>query len=158
MTETVVAFDPGITTGLVVAMWDSGKTFSVERAEEIAWGERFHKVKRTLRTWKPDHIVVEDFILYPHRSRQQIGNRFPSPQMIGIIEAYAYEFGLYDHITKQPAVNRKSVSIDQVHKTLIGTSPHVADAYRHARYFIIVNLLKGKGRRPSNKQSSLTGG
>ncbi len=143
---TIAAFDPGTTTGLVVASWASGKTFFVDRAEEIVWGERFHKVRRTLRTWKPDFIVIEDFILYPHRAQEQIGNKFPSPQVIGIIEAYAYDLKLYDRIVKQPAVNRTSVKIPADHRKALGSSPHILDAYRHARYFIIVNLFKGKGK------------
>lgn len=142
---TVVSFDPGETTGLVVARWVKGKTFFLEKVDEIFWGERFRAVKKNLKYYQPEHIVVEEFRLYPHRARTQIGKTFPSSQFIGIIEAYAYENGYLDRVHMQPASVRKSVRIDPEHRKMVGSSAHMQDAYMHARYFIIVNLLKGKG-------------
>jgi hypothetical protein len=138
----IVSFDPGETTGIVVAQWESGRTFLVTRAEEMFWGERFSKVKRTLQTYKPSYTVVEAFRLYPHRAQSQIGKDFPSAQLIGIIQSYAYELGLLDSVVLQPAASRSSVKIAPEHKSVLGSSPHIKDAYAHVRYFIIVNLPK----------------
>jgi hypothetical protein len=138
----IVAFDPGVTTGCVVAAYESGSTFLITRAEEIPWGGRFHGIKRILNFYNPEFIVVESFRLYPHKAQAQIGQDFPSAQVIGIIEAYAYEAGLLDRIRKQPAAARVKTKVLDTHKAALRSTPHIIDAYQHLRYFIVVKLPK----------------
>jgi hypothetical protein len=143
----VVAFDPGVTTGFVSANWIGGKDFDLLDVEKITWDDRFGTVKNLLRFSTPDHVVIEDFRLYHHRMKSQIGKDFPSVQMIGIIQTYCYEMDLLDRITMQPASVRSNVKIADEHLLMVGASPHIQDAYKHLRYFIIVNLLR-KGVQP----------
>jgi hypothetical protein len=135
----IASFDPGRTTGCVLARWESGRDFYIIETYAIPWDERFVVVKDVL-SFKPEHIVVESFRLYPHSARAQIGQDFPSSQVIGIIETYAYENSLLSRITKQPAAVRSNVKV--THEEIKGSSVHIVDAYLHLRYFIIVNLPK----------------
>jgi hypothetical protein len=138
--QHILAFDPGETTGFVAGMFDGDKDFGLLRCEEIPWENRFSRTWKWLQFYQPDYIVVEAFRLYPHRAMEQIGKDFPSSQFIGIISAYAWKLQL-PSITLQPASVRSSVKVLPEHRTMIGTSKHIVDAYRHLRYFIIVNLL-----------------
>ncbi len=138
----IVSFDPGETTGVVVGNWVADREFGIVHAEEIFWTERFVRPEIILSSWMPEYIVIESFRLYPHAARTQIGKDFPSAQVIGTIETYANMLGLLDRVHKQPASVRSSVQIEPKHKVMLESSVHVADAYKHLRYFIIVNLPK----------------
>ncbi len=139
---SVVSFDPGKTTGFAAGEWSGGKGFGLTEVAIIGWDDRFLQVKDLLKSHVPDYIVVEAFRLYPHRANSQIGKTFPSSQMIGIIETFAYLQGRLDRVVIQPASNRSSVKIPDEHLLMVGSSAHVQDAYRHLRYFVIVNLLR----------------
>lgn len=139
---SVVAFDPGVTTGFAAAEWQGGKDFGLTEITQIPWNDRFHQVKDLLEFHVPDYIVIEDFRLYHHRAKSQIGKDFPSVQMIGIIQTYSYEMGYLDRIIMQPASVRSSVKIADEHLLMVGASPHIQDAYKHLRYFVIVTLLR----------------
>ncbi len=143
----VISFDPGETTGCVVGYWLGGKDISITDVALIPWADRFAQTGELLKLYTPDYIVIEDFRLYHHRAQTQIGNTFPSVQMIGIILTYCFQLGYLDRITKQPASNMKSVKIADEHLLMVGASPHIQDAYKHLRYFVIVNLLR-KGVQP----------
>ncbi len=143
----VVAFDPGVTTGYVSAKWTGDKDFDLYDVEAITWGDRFSQIKNLLRFSTPDYIVIEDFRLYHHRMESQIGKDFPSVQVIGTIQTYCYEMDYQYRIVMQPASVRSSVKIADEHLLMVGSSPHVQDAYRHLRYFIITQLYR-KGVKP----------
>ena len=139
---SVVAFDPGETTGFVSARWREGKTFGLIEVALIPWNDRFQQTRDLLGHYHPEHIVVEDFRLYHHRMKSQIGKNFPSVQVIGTIQTYCYEMDLLDRIVMQPASVRSSVKIADEHLLMVGASPHIQDAYKHLRYFIITQLLR----------------
>lgn len=147
----IVAFDPGKTTGIVVAQWESGRNFTLLQTGVITWPSRFTVVKFVLEAQRPDFIVVESFRLYPHKSQDQIGADFPSAQMIGIIYAYAHDTVGIEGIRLQPASVMSSVRVLDQDKRMVGASPHVKDAYRHLRYYVIVNLPKEKHLTESGK-------
>lgn len=139
---TVVAFDPGETTGFVGATWLGGKNFGITEVTKITWDDRFYHIRDLLKFHVPDHIIIEDFRLYHHRAQSQIGKDFPSVQVIGAIQSYCYEMGYLDRIVMQPASVRSSVKIADEHLLMVGASPHVQDAYKHLRYFVIINLYR----------------
>lgn len=144
---SIVTFDPGETTGFVAAEWQGGKDFGITEVAQIPWDDRFYQTRDLLKFHLPDYVVIEDFRLYHHRAQSQIGKTFPSVNVIGVIQTYCYELGYLDRIVLQPASNRSSVKIADEHLLMVGASPHIQDAYRHLRYFVIVNLLR-KGVQP----------
>lgn len=101
----------------------------------------------------PDHIVMEDFLLYAHKSNTQINSRFETVKLIGIIE---FTFEGIIPITLQRAVDVKKRWADDIltHKGYITkknrhfyaagvlVSEHIRDSIRHGVHFITFKLKK----------------
>jgi hypothetical protein len=145
----IVGIDPGQTTGYVDVDFnpDSGH-WQVVDAREIAWGARFYLKPliagdpnfgmgaRPLPTW----IVMEDFTLYAHKAQDQIGSHFPSVRVIGALEAYTEELGIFPNLILQPASVRGRIKILPEHEKWLVGSAHKKDAYQHVRYFIVTHF------------------
>lgn len=108
-----------------------------------------------LTGFHPD-IVMEDYLLYADRSRQQINSRLETPQLIGIIKYEAYKRGIY--VTTQTAQMVKTRWSDgilehkgYITKTNVGyciketrVVDHIRDALRHALHFSTYTSNYGK--------------
>lgn len=149
---TVIAVDPGRTTGVCVAQYrgvtpEGIQDFSVS-CMELEWDDRWG-LEALLHRFDPSDAVVvcESFNLYPEAARGQANIRsdFPSVQVIGILQAYAHKAG-YEVVFQMPAT-RKTVRILEWHKVDVGKSPHCQDAYRHARYYIVTHYKDGSDAR-----------
>lgn len=136
----LIAFDPGRTTGVVVAhttdgVTNSGPKFDIDQSFAFGWDDRFMVVYNLLATL-PDAIVVESFYLFKHQSEHQIGSEFPSVRVIGVIEAYAWQLTIFDRIHYQQPSVRKRVAVLPEHQ-VVEMSPHTGSAYRHLRHYLI---------------------
>ncbi len=138
----ILSFDPGKTTGYAAGVWKDGRSFDIIASGEILWDERFEIIRNLVYTLEPDYTVIESFRLYRHKAQDQIGNDFPSAQVIGTIHAYLHTLGKLSSSHLQPAALRKSVAVLPEHTGAIGNISHRIDAYQHLRYFIIVTLPK----------------
>lgn len=148
----IIAFDPGRTTGLVVAYYYNDGHFEIVRADEIRWRDRFEKTKKIVYEYaynmvdthsRACAIIIEDFKLRKDKAIEQAGDDMPSSQVIGIIEAYADLYGSLHLIKKQmPSVTSRVAILDR-HVQLLGSSEHMKDAYKHIRYFIVSQLARG---------------
>ena len=104
----------------------------------------------SLTGYHPD-IVVEDYLLYGERAKNQINSRLETPQLLGIIKYEAYKRGLF--IYTQTAMQVKTRWTDEIlaKKQLfkqqgasyyIGEtrlSDHIRDSIRHAVHFMTYN-------------------
>lgn len=136
---TIIGIDPGRTTGFV-RLYATEAGLVVQQAHEIPWNDRFSllDILAFCGSLSPLHVVVESFRLYEDKARDQIGNDFPSVQVIGIVEAGLYRAGILSCLHYQSASLKMRVKI--VHENELPASPHVRDAYQHARYFYVVGL------------------
>jgi hypothetical protein len=134
--DMIVGFDPGVTTGVCVVQYLGGlDAFALTSVAEIPWSARFSAVQAVLA--HADHIVVESFRLYASRAQDQINNSFPSAQVIGIIDTWAWMYNKYEKIVEQPASDIGRTVVLPQHLAAIGTgSEHKKDAYKHVRRFI----------------------
>jgi hypothetical protein len=147
----LAAFDPGETTGYcIIDIQDDGKDFVVHRCGEIEWDVRFANLEYIFLEDNPRIIVIEQFRLYPHKAKSQIGSIFPSVRVIGIIETICYlEKISEEKIHFQGAGDIvKTMVLDRDVKLVAG-SPHKIDAYRHAR----LHFLKHYFLNPFEKQA-----
>ena len=147
----LAAFDPGLTTGYcVIDIQDDGKDFVVHRTDEIPWEARFKNLEYIFLEDQPKIIVIEQFRLYPHKAKAQIGSEFPSVRVIGIIETMCYQERIDEtKIHFQGAGDIvKTMVLDRDVKLVAG-SPHKIDAYRHAR----LHFLKHYFLNPFEKQA-----
>lgn len=133
-----IAWDPGVTTGICVFELDptDPEGFRVLQSAVMAWKVRFEVVPHLLREIQPGHLIVEKFILYKHKARDQIGSDFPSAQLMGTIEMAA-RFVLLTppQISRPPASVMERVEILSRDVSQIVASEHARDAYKHARFY-----------------------
>lgn len=140
----IMGWDPGETTGVCVAEWNQLETsFKVIYSSLVTWPTRLPRIRELIEAYQPTNTVVESFRLYESKARDQIGNDFPSVQVIGIIEAYLYMTGLQlpTYQSASTISGRPPVQILPEHQGLLylGTAAmmeHSNDAYKHMRYWI----------------------
>lgn len=145
----IISFDPGRTTGVVVAHYYGKRHFDIVRVDEIRWQDRFETTRDIVFSYR-NHlsaIIIEDFRLRRDLAEKQAGDDMPSSQIIGIIETYAFNFGIINLTRKQMPGVKNRVSILDRHFPAIGRSEHIKDAYQHIRYFIVSELSKNGGWR-----------
>jgi hypothetical protein len=148
----IISWDPGVTTGLVIVRYIGGTNFDVLRAEEVKWADRFSTSRNTIASYSqmtPRPIIVcESFYLRADEASNQVGSDFPSCQLIGIIECWCYEFSLGDRFYKQnPDVKSRTGILERHYNLVKSPRDHMKDAYQHARYFIVHEVSKSRGRR-----------
>ena len=154
--DIVIAYDPGVTTGLCVARVIASRvpgSLEVLESREVLWDEAFlewktlHKYRRRLRA-----VVIEEFVMYSSKADDLIGSSFPACEMIGVLRAQAHRVGVLDLVVKQLAVYRTAVRVLPEHAPKLGSSPHRKDAYQHARYYILGEARKqAKSDRAKSK-------
>lgn len=126
---TILSFDPGATTGVALYKDEHIQTSLCKDLISV-WN--------LLNNIQPDIILFENFALYAHKAKAQIGNEFPSSQVIGVIKLYQ---ALHPtaQIYKQPASAVKQLVKDKDLQDLLcySDSPHTRDATRHLCYWLI---------------------
>lgn len=136
----ILSFDPGLSTGVGLARVGEGTDFDVLQLAILRWENRF--AVRDYLEHMPDRILLESFRLYRHKAQHMVNDTFPSCEVIGIIEAYAYQLGILDRVIRQPASVRQNVLVLDKHRDIVaaaGPEDHPRDAYKHIRYHIVVN-------------------
>lgn len=155
MTHTILAIDPGYTTGACLAIVDNN-SFRVLKTLELLWSERFAQIRALIDDTYlsnrsvpsgPVTVIVENFRLRQGRAFEQSGSDFPSSQVIGIVGSFLFIRGsLSDMILQEPIVLSRVLVQEEDKEWIIG-SPHKLDAYRHARYYFATELYVLKRRR-----------
>jgi len=134
--QLITVIDPGVTTGVCQMRYLGKRDFDVLCVVEVPWDRRF-----SLREYIKgvQYIVIERFALYETHKNDMVNNTFPSVQVIGICDAYMYEYDMLDRVTFQPASSMTQVAILPQHEYLVRGSEHKKDAYRHGRYYILMH-------------------
>ena len=133
-----LALDPGLHTGWAT-FDESGNPVSMGTANNY---DELHDVlagfPNTIKT-----VIIEDFVLFKHKAKEQSGSRMPAPKAIGQIETFARLWGA--NVVKQQA-NIKPVAEKMVGgkstKGMAKIRTHMWDAYNHGNYYMIRNKIK----------------
>ena len=103
-----------------------------------------------LHATKPDVLVIEDYLLYAHKAKQQIGSKMETPKLIGIIEYECARLNI--EVTMQRALDLKKRWNDNIliykgilekhsnHYCALGNksvSKHIRDSIRHGIHYIM---------------------
>lgn len=137
-----IGIDPGMVSGVVaINNIVNADQFDVIGVGEMLWHNRFWFRQYFAKHHQEiEKIVIEEYRLYKHKAADQTNSLIPSVRIIGIVEAYAFEFDLFDKIVYQPAYMIKSgghytINILDQHTALFKgyTREHTKDAYRHLR-------------------------
>src|SRR5262245_37203997 len=109
----VVCIDPGQTTGFCALGFAGGiiniDTYTLHDTLEVDWSNRFWFMHYLTKHREAiGVIVIEKFKLFGNdkKMKSQINSEFPSVRVIGIVEAYAHELGLFDRIEMQEPASR----------------------------------------------------
>ena len=122
------AFDPGLTTGYVI--FDNDKPFKYGQVKFL----ELVTLVESLPT--PDVVVYENFELFKHKAKQQIGSKFETVQAIGIIISWCKRNGA-DLIEQRPTI--KPIAQKWTGMVPTGshnTNSHWIDAYNHGMYYL----------------------
>ncbi len=122
MSETIMSFDPGFTTGVAIHE-DNNLTLMQVKGLKTVWA--------VLHTGEPDLIVYESF-LYQRRDKVDLR----PVEAIGVIKLYAERTNT--PITSQtPAMGKRFWTDKKIKKLDLWEpgEPHAMDALRHLLYF-----------------------
>lgn len=153
--DTVISFDVGKTTGVVIADVYGTNNFEVLKALHLDYAERFKGLQNLLIEYQPTLVIIENFRLYKHKAQSLIHNEFLPVRMIGAIESalYYYDSLNLDNfvngymVTPTPVVFQMAIEIKgkppvavlPEHKPLLKGLKHATDAYKHLRVYTLKN-------------------
>lgn len=147
MSNVICAWDPGGTTGFCAGILDPQQPsgFRILESAIVPWPNRFSRIRGLIDLYRPHTTIVEPFVLYKHKAKDQIGSKFPSSQVIGIIEAYLYMTGcampIYQGaflIAGKPPVQVLPEHEGQLWlEGSVDLREHARDAYKHLRYWVV---------------------
>lgn len=116
--------------------------FDVVDAGQIPWDDRF-QVGEQLIEWLDAYnvvaVVVEQFILREGRAQQQVGSTFPSVLVSGIVESVLNSRGQLSLMHYQQPSQALRAQVLPEHAELLSGMNHAADAYRHARIWMLLH-------------------
>lgn len=129
-----------------------GQIRSIEYPTQINyWQEHLNLIELL----QPELVVIEEYKLYAHTAKSQIGSEFETIQLIGIIKYYCKNNNI--KLVLQPAkikirytneilLHKNIITTDQKKNYYIlgiQTTNHILDAVRHAEYFLNFSRKKG---------------
>ncbi len=136
---SLVAFDPGESTGIVLI--EKGKlleseTLSVEELENALLNKKWTSY---------DKWVAEDFILYPWAAEQIGFNKMIPARIIGMLQLATKQSGISLTLLNAGVVKHFSTDSKLNHLGWLGKlrNKHEKDAARHALYFLIKKCVLG---------------
>lgn len=130
-----LSVDPGKHTGW--AIWNVKGEFL-----DMGTTHSNDELHTKLETFSGIHeVIYEDFLLFKHKAKDQVGSRMPASQAIGIIETFARQWGA--KITKQPShiKNQAELLSGMSTKKMAKSETHKIDAYNHGFFYLVKNKI-----------------
>lgn len=131
VTALYLAFDPGDTTGW--AIWDQDGDFlymgQIAMEDLPFWWER--NITVAVRV-----VIVEEYILFGKRAKQQTGSRMKASQAIGMIKAMASR-GSAQVIEQKSNIKPIAIRMSQISMPGNHSESHQYDAYLHGYYYLV---------------------
>ncbi len=163
---TVLALDPGVTTGYAVLSNDELADYGQHKNDDVALAARF--IDELMVKWEPRVVVVEDYRVYSWKQKQHAWSDLHTARLIGAIELVVQLRPMNIALVKYPASSAKGFCTDErlmewgyYQKGL----RHARDAIRHACYYALFgdtklwqqNPTPRKGKKPDGSSKSRVG-
>jgi hypothetical protein len=149
---TLLALDPGGTTG-----WSHFNNGELAAFGQIAHPNNDEAIYDLILHVKPDQLVMEEYVLYPWKMKQQEWSDFPEPRLIGAIQFMCKRRKI--PCMMQGANLAKGFCTDDKLKSwgyFPASAKHARDSIRHGCYFLLFN--NGKTGVPSRANRGSRGG
>lgn len=142
-------FDPGYSTGWSLVQYEDGEELDGGTVEFPKMADFLIGLEDLLVDTKV--VVVEDFALRGGKEKAQIGSRFETVQVIGMLRLWSAGAGMSIHL--QPP-NIKSIAERFTGRVPKGahSKSHPIDAFNHVEYY-----LKGIGNYETRLERDLRG-
>ncbi|MBT9169231.1 MAG: hypothetical protein DDT19_02585 [Syntrophomonadaceae bacterium] len=132
----LLVIDPGETTG--VAIFNKGQ---IEVVKQLTggWAGMVQELNEIFTVLRPTYVVVEDYKVYAHKTKDHTWSSLFTPKLIGAIEALCTLQGIQP--VMQMASCKQFVTNDKLRawNMYVPGQPHARDAIRHSCYFLLFN-------------------
>lgn len=127
--NTIIAFDPGKTTGWCVfrdKVLIADGTLTMEQSPALI-----------LDDFPPDLVIYESFRLFPNKAKAMIGAQFEPVQVIGVIRFLCQERHI-PMIEQAPVLKKFFMPVARLkYYGSVPQSEHARDAVRHVLYYLV---------------------
>jgi hypothetical protein len=144
--KTVIAVDPGINIGF--ARIDAEDKKIIYTTKSVIKWDLFCTILNEMEVFAqsrqdPITFVVEDFRLFSHKAKAQIGSQMDASQVIGAIKyAASRSKGKIELVMQQPSVLSTAAIWSGVGTKFVQNGTHMPDdlsAYNHGYFYLIQN-------------------
>lgn len=142
MIKSVIALDPGVTTGWFFKRYNEDGTFTMQGGTV---GNYHAAVFELLSRLRPDVVILETFHLYPGKAKSLSWNSFYPCEVIGVIKLWIQFQRIQgvkvEEVKQSPPVKKYAGGLqeDWVHFQKFDlkepVTEHVKDAYLHLKYW-----------------------
>lgn len=151
-----MGIDPGGTTGIAVVEVSTNHDGSVFTCIAALEAKGIPEVLDALNGYRPQHIVLELFTLYPWLAQSMSWNQMHPSQVIGAVKGWCYNQKEAPVLVEQPASVRKGIKAPMLKALgcgrIVRGKDHAKDALRHALWYCwkqwpddFVRYLRAKG-------------
>lgn len=148
MIKTVFGIDPGKNIGF--ARFDVQDKVIKHKSETIMDFDLFCVVMNSVSIMaqernspEPIIIVMEDFLLFAHKAKNQIGSRMDASQVIGVVKYLVKTSnGRLVLVMQQPSINLTAAKYSGHGLAILNRGGHLPDdisASNHAHYWLVEN-------------------
>ncbi len=145
--ETVLALDPGHTTGY--AVFEDYELLEAGEIDTSSMESAVKEIDLLIGLWAPHTVVMEDYRIYKWRAKHHIGSDMLTTRVIGCIETICIQESVHN-IFKQPAHIAKGFCTNAKLKEwgfYQSGDKHASDAVRHGCYYILFGPLQKKDKQ-----------
>lgn len=129
----LLAFDPGGTTGVCQFESHDGAHAVMTGLMQVDLEGLFSFLNSYGAS--PDVVVIEDFVLFRQKAKQQTGSRMAASQAIGAIKSFALQRGS-KVVMQKPDIKRRALAISGIKMPGDHSKTHQWDAVLHAVHYL----------------------
>jgi hypothetical protein len=136
--DSLICLDPGETTGY--ARFEGSKLVAVDQIDTRSLIDGVQTIAGRIARQKPSLVIIENYLVYAHKSREHSWQALHTPQFIGMLKLACWQaqvpiFLQMAGTAKGFADDEKLIDWGMYHKG----KRHARDAIRHGIYYILFN-------------------
>lgn len=131
-------FDPGDTTGIAIFSNEG----VLQASLQLKLDDLIEWVNVNSMPDEPNVVIIEEFVLFARRARQQAGSSMKASQAIGLLKGWASRHKA-QLVMQKAAIKPIAIQWAQVDMPSQHSKTHHIDAYLHVYYYLVSkNIIK----------------